>query len=236
MLEVVASARPTFDPAEHTLTLATPPIAASGDVLLAIVVHENASTFTTPSAWIDLGAHNIGGITAHAIAHMIDDGDSASIVIATQAIAGDEMQGALVVLRGVGALPLLVEATGSLAFAATLAPGSAAVSSLQAINLALGVWSAAGAHTLAAPAGFDAIDAYSTALVASRTLLVASRRTNATGALGLGAASSDTNASGSAFSLVLRDALPLQPAELVDLVPGNIGLLGTDNRPPREAS
>jgi hypothetical protein len=235
MLAVAASARPECDPAEQLISVTVPSTAVIGDVLVLLVVHASTSSITVPDGWTDLGSLTQSGRTERRIARMIDGGDTSSLVLETSAI-GDEVQGALIVLRGVGSVALLVEASASLAFVATLTPGSPAVSSLQAIDLVLEVWSSSGALTMAPPSGSDAIDTYSTALVSARTLLVTQRRANATGALTLGAATSNANATGASFALVLRDGLPVQPRELVDLVPGNIGLLGKDIRPAREAS
>lgn len=235
MLDVIASARPVYDPALQKLTLAIPSSVARGDTLLLVVVHANASSVTVPAGWTDLGSSNAGGITARRIACMVDGSESATLVVSTTA-AGDEVQGLLVVLRGAGSLPLLVEASAALAFAATMAPGSPAISSLQATDLVIEVFSSSGSPTLTAPAGATAIDTYSTALLSARTLLVTKRRANATGALTLGAAAASVNATGATFALLLRDGLPVQPAELYDPMPGNIGLLGKDNRPPREAA
>lgn len=235
MIDVVTSARPTYNPALQTLTTMIPASVMKGDVLALIAVHAAASSLTVPAGWIDLGSSTAGGLTARRLARMVDSTEDDAIVV-TLSAAGDEVQGALVVMRGAGSVPLLVESSAALAFAATLAPGSPAVSSLQAINLVIEVWSASGLLTLAAPSGFTTVDTYGTSLISPRTILVASRRANATGALALGAASSNAAATGSTFAHVLRSGPPMRPAELFDPVPGNIGLLGQDKRPAREAS
>lgn len=235
MLEVIASARPEFDPALQTLTFAIPDVARHGDVMIAVVVYVNASSIVVPDGWIDLGTSAAGGIKARRLCRMFDAREPVQVAIDTTS-SGDEIQGSLVVLRGAGSTALLVETSATLTFAATMAPGSPALSVLQAIDLVLEVWSSSGALVMTPPAGSDPVDTYSTALVTPRTLLVAKRRANATGALTLGAAASGSNATGTSFALALRDGLPMQPIELVDLVPGNIGLLGIDRRPPREAA
>jgi hypothetical protein len=235
MLDVLAIARPVYDPALQTLTVDVPATATKGDLLLLAVVYTGSSGLVVPDGYTDLGAVTVSGVTIRSLARMVDGEEKASLVVDLTA-GGDEVQGTLVLLGGAGSLPLLIEASASLAFVATLAPGSPAVSSLQAIDLVLEVWSSSGALVMAGPAGSDARDTYSTALITARTLLVCSRRANATGALALGAASSNANATGSAFALVLRDGLPKTPIELFDDVPGNIGLLGKDVRPAREAT
>ncbi len=234
MLSVVASARPEYDSAEQTLTLTIPATVVKGDVLVLLVVHASGSSFTLPDGWTDIGSSTASSITVRRVARMVDDSEGATLVVELDA-AGDVVQGALIALRGAGSIALLVETSGTLAFAATMTPGSAAVSSLQAINLALEVWSSSDSLDMDPPAGFSLVDTYiEGTLPTLRTILVAYRKANATGALTLGAASSNANATGATFALVLRDGPPLQPSELFDPVPGNIGFLGKDNRPPRE--
>lgn len=235
MIDVVASARGAYDAGLQTLTFALPALAIKGDALCAFVVHASTSSITVPDGWSDVATLTAGGLTARMLSRMVDDHEDAAIVVALTA-AGDEVQGELVALRGAGTMPLLLEASAASAFAATTTPGSPAVSSLQAVNLAVELWSSSGLPTLTAPAGDAAIDAYSSSIVAARSLLVASRRVNATGAIALGAATASVNATGASFAFVLRASLPLQPLDLFDPVPGNIGFLGKDNRPPREAA
>jgi hypothetical protein len=235
MLNVIASARATYDPDEQTLTFAIPDEATKGDVLLVLVARADTSSVAAGVDWTNLGSASTSGITTEFRGRMIDGEESGLLVLDLDA-TGDEVQGSLVVLRGAGTLPLLVEASASLGFAATLTPGSPSPSSLQAINLTIEVWSSGSSLTLTAPEGHATIDTFASALVASRTILVTSRRANGTGVLALGAAGSSANATGASFALVLRDNLPMTPEELYDPVPGNIGLLGKDNRPPREVA
>lgn len=238
MLDLVASSRPVFNPATPKLTFTVPPepgglYARKGDVLFAILVHAPADGFTLPAGWTNVGNDGASVATVHYIARMVDDREPASFVVSLLASSA-EWQGALLVLRGSGALALIKEASSSATFTADATPDTPTAPCLQAINLAIVTWSAATALTLTPPAGYAAIDTYSTALVGARSVLFALARANQTGTLSPGAATASGAATGRAFVIVLRDAMPLQPAELVDLVPGNIGLVGIDTRAPRE--
>ncbi len=238
MLELVDSARPVFNPATPKLTFAIPPesgreVARKGDVLLAVLLHDPADTFTLPAGWIDLGSDGASAVTARYIGRMVDDREPTELVVSLLA-ASAEWQGQLFVIRGSGALALLKEASSSATFAATMTPASSTADSLQAINLALCIFSAASALTLTPPAGFDLVDSYDTALVGARSAMFAIKVANQTGTITPGDGAASANATGRAFLLVMRDTLPVTPGELYDSVPGNIGLLGRDLRPPRE--
>lgn len=239
-ITIIASTRPVFDPAAPKMTLSIPPepgadVARKGDVLLAILVHDPADGFTVPAGWSLLGTDGASVAAASYIVRMVDDREPSSVVVSLLA-ASAEWQGVLLVLRGAGAMALLKEASNSATFAADATPAAATASSLQAINLAIATWSSSGALTWTAPASYEAIDSYSTALVGARSVLFAYAVANATGTINPGDATASGAATGRAFLAILRGGLPLQPETLADLVPGNIGLIGKDTRPPREVA
>lgn len=203
---------------------------AKGDVLLVVLVREFA--IVPPAGWTQIET-GLGAsfLYLDAFARMVDDEEPASALFTG---SDEEIQGALIVLRG-GSPALLRESSSHVAFAADATPNTPAIDSAQAIDLALGVWSSIGSVTLTAPDGYSTIDAFSTSVISARSILIAYKVIGATGsAIAQPPASSSGAATGRSFVLVLRDALPATPASLLDLVPGNIGLLGKDIRPARE--
>jgi hypothetical protein len=165
---------------------------------------------------------------------MVDGSEGASLVLSLVGVTG-EWQGQMIALRGVGALALIKEASASATFTGDATPDLPATSSLQAINRLIATWSADGVIAMTPPTGYAAIDSYTSALVDDRSLMIAERIANATGTIASQAAAASPAATGRAFVLVLRDALPMTPLELYDPIPGNLGLIGVDRRPAREA-
>jgi hypothetical protein len=208
------------------------PAAGKGDVLLALLSHSAVDTVSAaPSGWALVGTLGSGADVLDLYAHMVDGGELASIVF-TLASNIDEWQGELVTLTGTSP-GVLVEASASATFSATTALTTAGATAQQAIDLILVAWTCSGTPTLTLPAGFTAIDSFSTAVVTSRAMLVGYKLAGATGALTFSSATASVNTTGRSFTLVLRDRSPIAPAALVDLVPGNIGLIGKDTRPTR---
>lgn len=194
--------------------------AKKGDLLLALVVRN--ATVVPPPGWQTLVTLGASGLFLDAFGRLVDDGEPASAVF-----VGDleEIQGELVVVRG-GAPGTVLEASAHQAFSADATPDSPTIATKQAINLALCVWSATGSLTLTAPAGFTTIDAFTTAIVSARSLLVAYKVIGQTGTgIALPAASSSGAATGRSFALVLRDRIPPRPVPLDSLIAGNLGIL-----------
>ncbi len=201
-----------------------------GQVLLAVVVRNGV--LVAPDGWAQIvTALGTGTVRLDAYARLVDDGEAGSVVF-TSATA-QELQGALMVLRG-SAPAVIVESSAHATVTADVTPDSPTISSLQAINIVLGVWSSSGVLELTPPDGFTLIDAFSTSIVSPRSAMFAYRIVGETGAtIALPAAGSDGAATGRSFALVLRDGPPITPPVLFDAVPGNIGLLGKDSRLPR---
>lgn len=230
MLTVVASVRGTFSSAARTLTFATPTLAVEGDTLVAVVAFGGADTITTPAGWAVL---TTGGAADKfsLFGRTLDDGDPSLIVFPLVAVA-NEWQAELVVFRG--SSPLVIRYAGNVSsFSATTALVTPGVVAQQAIDLVLSAWSCLGNPVLTLPAGFAPIDNFSTGVVSPRSLLVGYRVAGATGALTFPNAAASTSTTGTSFTHALRERAPIQPGALVDIVPGNIGLLGKDTRPTR---
>ena len=232
MLDFAESVRPTFDPAEKLMTFARPDAATKGDILYLVLVHPSADIATPPAGWTALASSGDASSTATTFVRQVQDQEASSIVVSLSAASG-EWHGALVLLTGGGLTDLIEEARADAAFAAVTALPGAAVACLQAIDLVIAIWTTSSAEVPAPPAGYSSIDGYASSLVAARATLFTYARANATGNVSPGNATVVAAAGGRAFSLLLRDAFPIIPVELVDLVPGNIGLIGVDNRPPR---
>lgn len=231
-IALIASARATFSSGAKTLTASPPAAAVKGDVLLALLAHNAADTVSSaPSGWTLIDTLGSGADTLHVYAHMVDDAEPTSVVFSLSTVA-NEWQGELVALRGTS--PGIVrEASATASFSATTALTTAGVTSQQATSLILVSWTCSGSPVLTLPAGFAAIDSFATAVVGSRSMLIGYKLAGATGALTFSKATAGSNTTGRSFSTVVRDRIPVTPDALVDLVPGNIGLIGKDTRPAR---
>lgn len=231
----IASGRPAFNAGGKTLTFDVAELAPlKGQLLVAIAAFDAADSINGAIAdgWT-VGLAFVGTAKITVLLRTVDDDEPEQLVLALTSAAKDWLGALLLYDRG--APNLAIEASAGGSFAADATPPAAAVSSQQAINLRLGVWDVAGAIVLTAPAGWTQIDSYSTAIATARSLLVAEVIANATGNLGAVDATAGAAATGSGLSLVLRATAPSTPATLDDPLPGNIGLFGTDARPPREA-
>lgn len=231
-LELVAHSRAVFFPAFTKLVFLVPAAARKGDVLVAMVVSDATEPgFVTPTGWnliYDVGATS-GRLTL--LARVVDDNEPTFIDLALTGVT-KERHGQMLVLRG-GGLPTILEASATAAFASGASIAAPASSTIQAVNLLLAVWSCDDATVLAANAAMVTVDTYNTGDVTQRSSLVAYKVANKTGAITPPAASAAPAAAGRAFTLVLRAGPPITPLVLEDVVPGNVGLLGKDTRPPR---
>jgi len=210
----------------------TKPAASKGDVFLALISHNSVdSVSAAPSGWTLIATLGSGADVLNAYGHMVDGTEPALISFALSGTTF-EWQGELVTLTGTSP-GVLVESSATATFSSTTSLATAGATSLQAVSLILAVWTCLGTPTLTLPAGFTLVDNFSTAIVTSRSMLVGYKLAGATGALTFSAATASASTTGRSFTFVLRDGAPRLPAALVDLVPGNIGLIGKDTRPAR---
>lgn len=231
-LTLLATARPVFSAGAKSLTFDIPAVAAKGSLLVVVIAFDSADGYALPDGWTLLATY-AGTSKVAALARLVDDNEPEQVVFALN-IAAKDWLGQLLVYKA-GAVNLVLEASAGVNFAADATPPTPLVVCQQAANIELRVWSTTGAIVLAAPAGFDTLDTYSSAQAAAMSLLVAAKVANASGNLAARDAAAGAAATGSGMSLVLRERAPVIPALLVDPVPGNIGFVGTDTRPPREA-
>jgi hypothetical protein len=229
---LIASSRGVFSAGAKTLTLTVPALARKGDTLVAFVAHNAADARgTAPAGWALMATLAAGADTLDVYARMISDAEPASVGFSF-VTAANECMGELVALRGT-APGIVVEASATTTFTAASSLATAGVPSQQAINLILVVWTCSGSPGLTLPAGFTAVDNFSTAVVSSRSMLVGYKLAGATGALTFASSNAGASTTGRSFTFAVRDRIPVQPAPLLDVVPGNIGLIGKDTRPAR---
>lgn len=229
-LTIIGGTRGVFASGPKTLTFA--PAATVDDVLLALVAHNAADLVSAaPAGWALIASLGSGADALAVYSHVAGAADPAAVVFGLATVAS-EWQGELVAIRGPSPGTLL-EASGSATFTAATALSTAVVTSQQAVNELLAVWTCSGAPVLTLPVGFTAIDSFASSVVSSRSMLVGHRRAGATGSISPPNASANASTTGRSFTLALRDRVPPRPAALEDLVPGNIGLIARDTRPAR---
>lgn len=222
MLELISFARGAYNGGQKTLTFLRPTATRKGDLLVALVVRDTATDL--PAGWEHIETIGAAPEVLDVRARIVQDDEPATVVFTTA--VSHEMQGVLLHMRG-STPAQLREASAASAFVATMTPTAPASTTQQAISWMVGVWSSSGAPVFTAPAGFTVIDTFSTSIVTPRALLVAYRIAKQTGAVAAAQATTNLNATGRAFTLTWRDRLPIQPAELVDPLPGNHGLMET---------
>jgi hypothetical protein len=221
-LKLIDRARPVFDGGLLKLTFTVPTLAVKGDLLVVLVVRNQA--VVAPEGWT-LIENGLGGaaLFLDAWARLVDNNEPKTAVFTTA--VGQELQGQLLLLLP-GSPSAVREASATGTFTADVTPDTPASTTVQAINLIVCIHSCSTAIALTAPAGFTTIDTYNTAIIAARSILLSYKIAKATGALAPGPAGASAAATGRAWTLILRDRGPITPVELVDPVPGNIGLLG----------
>lgn len=216
------------------LSFAAPTNSLVGDVWLAVLAHNAADTVSAaPAGWTLLVSLGSVADALEVYAHMVDDSEPASIDF-TLASTTAEWQGELITLTGTSP-GVMLESAASASFSAATALTTAGATVQQAIDIILVVWTCSGTPTLTLPAGFAAVDSFFTGVVTTRSMLVGYKFAGATGPLTFAAATASSGTTGRSFTLVLRDQVPVTPVAtaLVDVVPGNIGLIAKDTRPPR---
>jgi hypothetical protein len=204
----------------------------TGDVWLALLSHSAADLISSaPAGWTLVSTLGSGSDVLDVYAHMVGDNEPISIVFQLASNVS-EWQGELVTLTGTSP-SAMIESAATASFSSTTTLTTAGVTAQQAIDLVLAVWTCAGTPALTLPAGFAPVDSFNTGAVTSRSMLIGYQLAGATGALTFSAASASVSTTGRSFTYVLRDRVPVRPAALVDSVPGNIGLIAKDTRPPR---
>jgi hypothetical protein len=231
-LKLLDSVRPVFANVAKTLTFTLPASATPGRLMLLVFAYDAADSFAALADWTQVVAYD-GTDKVRVLAKSVGDNEDDTVQLALTLAAKDWL-GQLLVFEN-GQPVVVLEASAGTNYAADATPPTPLVACNQAIDLEVRVWSALGALNLTPPAGMEALDAYSSAIATARSFLIAVQVANASGNLAAKDAASSGAATGSGVSMVLRDRPPATPAVLYDPVPGNIGFVGRDTRPPREA-
>lgn len=228
---VKARSRGVFSSGSKTLTFSLVDV-VTGDVLLALIAHNAADAVSAaPAGWSSVATLGSGADVLEIYAHVAAESEPSAAVFSLATVA-NEWQGKLLALTGTSP-GIVLESGGTAAFSGSTSLTTAGATVQQAIDLILTAWTCSGVPTLTLPAGFTLIDSFRTGIVSSRSMLIGYQSAGATGALTYSAATASSNTTGRSFTCVLRPGIPVTPAPLVDLVPGNIGLIARDTRPPR---
>lgn len=211
-------------PDEGGLIVFDLPSVPIGTVLLAFIVRD--APISTPSpGWTKLiDGNGASGRFLDVFAHEVDRSDADVQQVAFASVDGQEIHGYLLPFDGTGA-NTVIEAFAGAAFAATATPTAPATTSQQATSKLVYLFSADGAIDFSAPVGATVLDEYTTNEFDERTFFAVERTANATGVIAAVAAGASPNATGHAWTLVIRNHPPITPAELFDTVPGHIGLI-----------
>lgn len=238
-LAIAASSRGEFRPADKLMRFTRPGGAVVGDQLLVIVWSHGGESLTLPAGWQDTGPDFPGAYRIWTFTRALMNGDPAVLDIALQPAGSvaHEWQGVLVVVRG--GYPDMIEfGTGNAFFAqqpvTTIPVGGVE----QATSLALGVFVAAGTNIIRPNLDDNtsayttlAIDSFASGILEKQTAAVACRVCGETATVRFSDAAVDAPVTGFVYFYVLHAGRPATPAELYDVVPGNLGLLAKDTRP-----
>lgn len=205
------------------------PRVPKGTMLLALVVRNQE--VTALAGWDKKIDGNGGGaFRLDGWARMVDDadlrGEDEALAIAPfLSVASQELQGRLYVFENTAGA-YMIEAIETDVFVADATPTAPAVLSQQAVNRLVLVLSSTGEIDFDPPAGYTVDDAYSSSVVAPRSVMFASKVGNASGLIAPGNGAAAPAATGRSWTIVVRNNPPLIPGELADVVPGHIGLIG----------
>lgn len=241
---IAAAARGELRVAAKAMRFAPPADAQVGDVLLALVwthAGELLDTAHVPAGWTaPIGVSTTTNYKLWVYAHAVAASDFGPVDFPLQAAGSvaHEWQGSLLVVRG-ASLGCIEQVAGQ-EFAATATPPSTGVTDVEqatsllvSLTVVLGTATPSGNlgdNTNEIPYTSDFVDSFSSRLIEEMHSSLVSRRAGETGGLTFFAGSATAAASGVQFTLVVREGRPHTPLELYDVVPGNLGLMGTDRR------
>lgn len=193
-------------PSGSTLLDFVCPFAPIGSVLLIAIVHDQAiDAATNATGWTKV-VDGIGAVPTKLSVWVrtVDKtaGSRVGDVVSFLSVASQELQGTLVILDDARAPTVLVDVQ-SAPFAADVAPPAPIVNVLRNEDTILTLFSAGGSVAFTPPTGFVALDTYTSAVVSTRTLMVARRTANFTFIVDPGIASASPAATGRAFTISL---------------------------------
>lgn len=183
----------------------TVPHVAIGTVMLIVFVRDSVvvpSDLTWTKVVDGVGA---GALKLDAYVRTADKtpGSRNGDVISFLSLVPQELQGSLVVLDEAIASTVF-EAIDHGAFTADASPAAPPINAEQAQDTILCLWSAEGTIAFDPPVGFTELEAYTSAVVSARTLMVARRTADAAGEFDPGNAASSPASTGRVFTLALR--------------------------------
>jgi len=200
------------------------PSAAVGELALAFIVRNGV--LVSPPGWEPLNLNGAGDRYLEIFAHTVTAFDVATPgqIVKFGSLTDQELQGQIVIFEGASATSV-IEDIANAPFTADATPSAPTPITQQAISAIVLVFSADGSVAFTAPAGFTELDSYGSAVIASRSLLIATKRANITGTIPVFDAAAAPAATGRAWAVILRNGPPLTPPELFDPVAGHIGIV-----------
>jgi hypothetical protein len=212
-------------PSGSTLLDFIMPFAPIGSVLLiAIVRNQVIDASTNAIGWTKLIDGSGAAPTFLDVwVRTVDKtpGSRVGDVVSFLSVTPQELQGTLVILDDAKAGNLVVDVQSS-PFAADVVPPAPIVNVLRSEDTILCLWSAGGSVGFAPPSGFSTIDTYTSAIVSTRSLMVARRTANFTFIVDPGSATASPAATGRAFTLSLA-YIPNPRRPLLNVRPNLLG-------------
>ena len=225
-LTYLGDSRPVFEPAGPRMVYTIPSFVPLevGDLLLVILVSDETENNAGIAAagWTLIAAD--AGTSAHVRvwAHHAGPAEptSVDVLLGTTTL---ERVGVMLHFRGGGSIPGVLEAGSFADFAATTTPPIPATISQQA-NIQFALVTIETSAAIVGFTGWATADTYVSAVLSTRRLVVLYRLVR-TGVIAGATGLVGPAASGFAWTAILPARAPFEPGGLVDLVPGNIGLI-----------
>lgn len=207
------------------LTLPASPL---GSILLFVLVRNNdEQAYPSDLTWTKI-VNGLGASDARIDVYArVSDGTvgaRAGDVVSFLSMGRQELQGTLAIVRDARMSTLLTQALDEV-FATAQRIGAPPARSLNSQDSIMVIWSADGATSMSAPAGFTRLDTYSSSVVRSRTILAVARTAGLIAPIiDVGLAAAVTPSTGRAFTLSLAydpksvASLPVSELESADLI------------------
>lgn len=178
-------------------------------VTLVIAIVRGAEVICSDSTWELTATSGASGIFLDTYERAVDNttGSNPGDIISFLSVTGQELQGGLLLGSSLTAGEA-VERVATGAFISDANPAAPIVSSSQAENTIVCIWSATGAITFTPPTGLTSLDTYSSSDFTSRSILIGKLAPGAAGDIDPGAAVASPAATGRAFSVVLHYQQP----------------------------
>lgn len=216
-------------PVSALLDFTIPELAPDGTrliygMVLMIVVVRNQAAECSDASWTLTHSVGASGVFLDVYERVIDGtvGSRPGDIVSIFSFVAQELEGGMLFMQNTTA-GSAVERIANGAFIADANPAAPIVSSDQAENTLLVIWSAAGSIAFTPPAGLTTVDAYSSGTFSTRSILIGKSIPGEIGDVDPGAAVAAPAASGRAFSLILHWVAPaVAGAELVTARPSKL--------------